>query len=71
MKTITIRVTRYDLEHRILEGRWRWLDTRHTLKQARTMRELYKTSGLWRREPLRIVKRVVTTVTYTNRKVIE
>lgn len=65
------RITYYDLEHRILEGRWRWLDTRVQLRHARIMRELYKTSGLWRREPLRLVKRVVTTVTYTSRKVIE
>lgn len=65
------RLTCYDLEHRILEGRWRLLDTRHQLRHARTMRELYKTSGLWRKEPLRIVKRTLTTVNYTMRKVIE
>lgn len=65
------RITCYDLEHRILEGRWQLLDTRYQLRQARIMKKLYKTSGLWRREPLRLVKRRITTVTYQRRKVIE
>ena len=60
--------TVYSLE--VKEGaRWKHLDTRMNLRYSKKMLALYKTSGLWHNEPLRIVK-TVTQVTFKVTKTI-
>lgn len=61
--------TYYDLQNKV-NKRWELLDTRTNLRHARIMLKLYKTSGLWHSETLRIVKRVVISKYITSTKTV-
>ena len=68
MKTATIWYYRLDWK---VNKRWQLVDTRLSLVAIRKIKQFYKTSGLWKGEPLRIVKIIEVTTTRITRKIIE
>ena len=61
--------TYYQLQNKC-KGRWAALDARYRLRDAKTMLQLFKTSGLWKGERLRVVKLRIHTMTKTTKQVV-